>query len=208
MLTALPMRPEELTPAVDLARAVGALLHADPERISLLVSSLRGAERSIESTVQGMSMRGCLAPGARIRIELETNSRYTCGTVIAFLVGEQLVVHRVVHRGRFGPAAGQFLTRGDAPIVPDAPVAYARILGRVSGVFAEGRWVAPGPVAPRSWRARLLSAGVLWVATVLLYLRPGLAATLLAGLHHLEGVARQARSRRYLRRSPAPRRSP
>ena len=201
------MRPEGPTPAEDLARAVGALLQSDPARVPRLMASLRSPGRSILSTVQGMSMQGCLAPGSRIRIEMEPDQPYDVGMVIAFLAGEQLVVHRVVHRGRSGHAAGWVLTRGDAPLVPDAPVPQARILGRVSGVFKDGDWLAPGSAAPRSLRARVLSTGIVRVATLLLYLSPGLTARLLARLSRLEGALRLARNRQHLGPAPAPGRS-
>ena len=198
------MLPEQSTPHEDLARAVGNLLHADPKRVSQLIDRLRGPGRSIESTVQGMSMRGCLAPGSRIRIELEPGGRHNCGDVVAFLNGEQLIVHRVVYCGQAGPAAGLILTRGDAPIVPDQPVSATQVLGRVTRVFQDGCWVEPGAIAPGSLRARMVSATIIWTATVLLHLSPGLTAVLLARLHRWEGVVRQARSQRQLRRTPAP----
>lgn len=200
--------PSDLrTPADDLARTVGAVLQADPERVSRLVSSLRGHGRSIESTVEGMSMRGCLAPGSRIRIELAHNGRYDSGNVVAFLAAGQLIVHRVVYRGTVGPAAGLFLTRGDAPVIPDRPVSHAQILGRVTSVFEHGRWVAPDAITPRSWRASVAAASVLWAAIALLHLSPRMTAMVLARLHRLEGAARRARSRRQQQLPAAPRRT-
>ena len=201
------MLPEPSQADGDLTRAVGSLLQADPARVLLLVANLRGPGRSIESTVRGMSMHGCLAPGDHIRIEIEQQRQYASGTVIAFLVGDALVVHRVVHRGRAGTAAGLVLTCGDAPIVPDQPVSQDQILGRVSGVFQNGGWIGPGEISRRSLRARMLRAVIQWSTTALLYLSPGLTAMLLSGLHRWEGAVRQARSRRALRRVAFPRRT-
>ncbi len=201
------MRSDASMPAADLTRAVGALLLADPKRITALVASLRGPDRVIESTIEGMSMGQSLPPGARIRIELVERTRYDTGTVIAFLVGAQVVVHRVVHRGLAGKAAGLMLTRGDAPCVPDEPVTHAQILGPVTGVLRDGRWDAPHGAPRRSLRARIVSATLLLGATALLYLSPRATARLLARLHRWEGVVRNAKSRRFLRREPVPPRS-
>ena len=190
--------------STDLTQAVGRLLQADPARIVALISSLRGPDRVIESTVEGMSMGRCLPPGSRIRIELANRACHDAGTIIAFLVGKKVVVHRVVHRGRGGPAGGLVLTRGDAPLVPDPPVAHAQILGPVTGVWTGDRWTEPCGVARRSFRATIVSSFLLLVATGLLYLSPRTTSTMLALLHRAERAMRIARTRNVRQREPIP----
>lgn len=188
------MRIDTPAPSADLARAVGTLLQADPARIEALACGLRAPGRVIESTVQGHSMGGTLRPGSRIRIEVVDRERYDIGTVIAYLSGHRLVVHRVVHRGLSGVAAGFVLTRGDAPLVPDPPVGRSQILGPVTGVLQGRQWVHVGDVPQRRLRARVAASMLLRLATALLYLSPRGTASILGVLHRWERAARRARA--------------
>ena len=189
----------------DLVEAAGALLQADPARIVALASSLRAPSRLLESTVDGMSMASSLPPQSRIRIELINRARYELGEVIAFLVGSQVVVHRVVHQGRAGAAAGFVLTRGDSRLVPDPPVAYVRILGPVTGLWKDGRWTEVSGMRRRSLRGRILSSLLLLIARSMLYLSPYATAILLARLHRLEGALRRTLARGFRLRELVPR---
>ena len=176
----------------ELAQAVGALLEADPDRIVALASSLRAPARSIESTVEGMSMGRGLPPASRIRIELIDRTLYEVGEVVAFLTGSKVVVHRVVHRGRGTGASGHLLTRGDAMLVPDPPVEQLRILGPVTGVWREGRWTALDGPPRRSLRARSVARLALWAAIGTLSLSPRSATRVLGLLHRAERALRRA----------------
>ena len=197
------MQAEVSTPSADLAQAVGALLLADPTRITALVSSLRAPGRSIESTVEGMSMGRSLPPGSRIRIQLIDLESYDAGSVIAFLVGNKVVVHRVMYRG-LGAAAGHLLTRGDAPLVPDPPVPHSQILGLVTGVWKDGRWMDLPEPTRRSPTARIASSFLLLVAKGLLNLSPRVTTAALLFLHRMERVLRRVRMRGSRQRRPLP----
>ena len=197
------MRADVSTPSADLAQAVGALLLADPTRITALVSSLRAPGRSIESTVEGMSMGRSLPPGSRIRIQLIDRERYDAGCVIAFLAGKRVVVHRVMYRG-IGAAASHVLTRGDAPLVPDPPVPHSQILGLVTGVWKDGHWMNLPDAPQRSLKARIASSFLLLVAKGLLNLSPRVTTDALLFLHRMERVLRRVRMRGSRQRRPLP----
>ena len=65
------------------------------------------AERSgepVESQLQGASMGLAIPDGARIRIAHNDRDPWREGQVIAFLAGSRVMVHRVRHVGRRGPA--------------------------------------------------------------------------------------------------------
>jgi hypothetical protein len=192
----------------ELIDAVGNLLQADPARIVALASSLRAPNRSLESTVQGMSMGGGLPPGSRIRIELIERTRYESGEVVAFVFDGEVIVHRVVHRGRIGVAAGHVLTRGDATLVPDPPVEHGWILGRVKEVWREGRWTELSGPPRRSLRARLASSLLLIAATGTLYLSPHATASMLIVLKRLARARRAILARGFRSHAPVPPETP
>jgi hypothetical protein len=191
-----PEKTETSIPSPELIGAVGSLIQADPARVIALASSLRAPNRWLESTVEGRSMGRSLPPGSRIRIELTTRERYEAGEVVAFLAGRQVVVHRVVHRGRRGAAAGFVLTRGDAPLVPDPPVRQAQVLGPVSAVWREGGWAQPPKKSHRSFRARFVASAVLLPVLCMLYVSPRATTIVLDALHRLERRLRNFRARR------------
>jgi hypothetical protein len=192
------------TPPRELADAVGALLEGDPARIASLASGLRGPNRVLESTVVGMSMGRGLGPGSRIRIELSDRARYDVGEVVAFLSGPQVIVHRVVHRGRAGAAAGHVLTRGDAVLVPDPPLPHDRILGPVVAVRSEEGWTQPAGARRRSIAAGTLSRLALWAAMGALYLSPRAAGMVSSLLHRAERILRSVVARAERRKPPGP----
>jgi hypothetical protein len=125
-------------------------------------------------------------------MELSDRERYDAGEVIAFLAGRQVIVHRVVHRGRAGAAAGYVLTRGDAAFVPDRPLPRLRILGPVTAVWKEDGWNELGGAGRRSVRGRIFAKLVLWVAMTALYLSPRAATSMLTLFHRVERRLRLA----------------
>jgi hypothetical protein len=192
------------TPSPEIAEAIGRLLRADPARTLAVAQSLRGPGRSVESTVTGMSMGPGLGPGSRIRIALMHRARYEAGEVVAYLAGNQVVVHRVAHRGRAAAASGYVVTRGDATLVPDPPVERGRILGPVTGVWRSGGWVPPAGPPPRSPAAKLARTLSLATAIGALYVSPRVTASALTALHRAAGALRVALARSRRRRSPRP----
>lgn len=179
----------------ELAAAIASLLNDDQERILSLASSLRAPNRTIESTVKGTSMGPVLPPGSRIRIDMSPREGCRVGEVVAFVGGNQLVVHRVVHAGR-----AYVLTRGDARLAPDTPVKREQILGPVSAVARDGRWDDLPPPAKRRGLALACAAVVLIAARALLHLGPGVTGAAMRFLHAVEGRAHLTLGR--LRSSP------
>lgn len=174
----------------DLAAAIATLLNDDQDRILALAQSLRAPDRTIESTVSGTSMGSGLPPGSRIRIDLFPIGEWPVGQVIAFVGGNQVIVHRIVHHGR------EFvLTRGDARLAPDSPVRREQILGPVSAVARDGRWMALEPSAVRRPLARAFACVALLLARALLHVGPGITGATMRFLHMLEGRAHLAAGR-------------
>lgn len=137
---------------------------APPAERLALAHVLRGTGREFESQVQGVSMRGSLPAGSRIRIRCDGAAGAARGDVVAFVQGDLLVAHRLVGRGR-GPRAANFLvTLGDGGVICDPPVAIETVLGTVIACQRGGEWVpVPASLARHGWRRpaeRLLTAGV------------------------------------------------
>ena len=196
------------TPSPEIVDAVGKLLRADPARRITVARNLRAPGRSFESTVTGTSMGSGLGPGSRIRVALVHRDRYEAREVVAFVSGDQVIVHRVAHRGRAGRALGYFITVGDATLVPDPPVDHGRILGSVTGVWFAGGWVPPRDPPRRSLRATVARSLSLTVAVGALYVSPRFTASALTHLHRVVGALRAAVVRRGQRRAPGPARPP
>lgn len=182
-------------PSAELVAAIGSLIMTDPARIIAVARSLRGPDRSIESTVTGMSMGAGLPPGTRIRIDLVERDRYEVGEIVAYVHGKKVIVHRVVHRGLVGTAAGLVLTRGDAPLVPDPPVPHANILGPVSAMWNDGAWVLPpAQTRVRALPARVVMSLMLGASIAMLYISPRATAVLLTLFYRSERRLRQTRA--------------
>jgi hypothetical protein len=168
----------------ELAAAIASLLNDDQERILSLASSLRAPNRTIESTVKGTSMGSGLPPDSRIRIDMSPAADLRLGQVIAFVGGNQLIVHRLVHLGR-----DFVLTRGDARLAPDSPVRRDQILGPVISVARDDRWESLAAPASRGALGRACAPLVLLAARALLHLGPGFTGAVMHLLHVVEGRA-------------------
>ena len=90
---------------------------------------LRAAGRKVESTVQGESMGATLAAGARILIRC--GAPVEPGMIVAFLAGESMVAHRLMHvvAARSG---GFLVTQGDARTLCDPPIDAGAVVGVVT----------------------------------------------------------------------------
>jgi len=174
----------------DLAAAIATLLNDDQERILALASGLRAPNRTIESRVQGTSMGPGLAPGMRIRIDMSPRDHYPLGGVVAFVGGNRLIVHRLVHQG-----AEYVLTRGDARLAPDAPVKREQIVGLVTAAGNQGEW--RDVVTPRARKgiAHACAAVTLLAARILLRASPAMTACLMRAMHVVEGRAHEISAR-------------
>ncbi|GAB3778007.1 hypothetical protein GCM10028796_57830 [Ramlibacter monticola] len=176
----------------EVVAAIGQLLRGDPQRTLVVADSLRGPDRYIESTVSGFSMGPDLPPGSRIRIALLPPSGHAAGQIVAYLANDQVIVHRVLHCGRAGPARKHLIARGDATLVPDPPVELTHVLGPVTGVWSAGGWKPPADPRPRSARARLVRALLAALAIAGMYLSPRATARALIAVHRGAGALRGA----------------
>ena len=114
---------------------------------------------------------------------------------VHFKDGKKVIVHRVVHRGLVGMAAGLVLTRGDAPLVPDPPVPHANILGPVSAMWNDGAWVLPpAQTRVRALPARVVMSLMLGASIAMLYISPRATAVLLTLFYRSERRLRQTRA--------------
>ena len=120
---------------------------------------LRAAEREIESTVRGESMGDTLPAGARILIRGGAPVRL--GAIVAFVAGESLVAHRLIHRGS-GRGGAYLVTQGDGRTLCDPPIETAAVLGVVTAwrMTEESPWRPPAGAPRRGPAARSISAAV------------------------------------------------
>ncbi|HXQ53482.1 MAG TPA: S24/S26 family peptidase [Stellaceae bacterium] len=139
--------------------AASSFFVGDADRIRALAQQFKDRRHVLESEVRGFSMRGALPNCCRIRIECRHGDTAAPGQVVAALVGDKIVVHRVAYIGRFARARGFLVTRGDSTAFPDLPIDVASILGEVIAVETAAGWrTPPASAAPvgRPWLARLL----------------------------------------------------
>jgi hypothetical protein len=77
-------------------------------------------------------MQPTIAPGTALVIRCTDDVKI--GDVIVYVYLDQVAVHRLIRRGR-----GWMLTRGDAHVIPDAPLFDAgAIIGRVERIDSSG----------------------------------------------------------------------
>jgi hypothetical protein len=128
-------------------------------------------------------MAPALASGAEVRLLCGEGG--AAGDIIAFLHEGRVLLHRVVAAS---PEHGWILTRGDARLLPDAPIRRGEdVIGRVTAI-RDGDSFVPVPEAPR---ATALQRAVLWP----------LLATLRGGAAPGSALVRSlVRARRGLRR--------
>jgi signal peptidase I len=97
----------------------------DGERLAAVATLWRREGKSFAAAFGGTSMMPTIAPGQPVVVECAAFEP-SRGDVIAFVRGNQVIVHRVVAiRG------SRVITRGDANRVVDLPVDAASILGRI-----------------------------------------------------------------------------
>jgi hypothetical protein len=162
----------ESRPAVDLVEGEG---------LAAVAALWRKTGREVRARFGGSSMQPALPPGTEVVLRCgETGAP---GDVIAFLADGRLVVHRVVARGRDG---AWMLTRGDARVLPDAPILDPEtVVGRVAGVWRGGS-LEHLPAATDSLSRRL----GLRLAVAALRASPAAATGVLRSLHRTTRVVR------------------
>jgi hypothetical protein len=108
-------------------------------------------KRELLAAFGGVSMSPAIAPGQRVL--LRCGVMPDVGEVAAYVLGDRLVVHRVVARDDRGV---WLLTWGDANPLPDDPVDDpARVVGTISQIERDGAMESIPP-ASRSLKRRLI----------------------------------------------------
>lgn len=129
---------------------------------------------SIECLVRGCSMGNTLPDGCRFRLEFQDISKTRLGEVVAFRLGQNTIVHRLVGRGVFGPAKSFVVTRGDRSVLTDYPIPVQSIAGVVREWTDGDRWQSVGAYPPTGWRL-LVARAILWQVILALHVWPRLA---------------------------------
>ncbi len=113
------------------------------DRVRRLAPVLRRARSTFEVDLTGSSMHPTMPDGSRIFVQCDPNPEPAPGDIVALLASNHVVAHRVVYRGRRGRAAEYLITCGDAARFVDAPQPVQNVLGIVTKVLREGKWVIP-----------------------------------------------------------------
>lgn len=166
-----------------------AALELSAEELAAVARLWRATRREVECRFGGTSMSPALASGAEVRLLCGEGG--AAGDIIAFLDEGRVLLHRVVAASA---EHGWILTRGDARLLPDAPIRRAEdVIGRVTGV-REGDGFAAAPAAPPQ---SALQRAVLWplLAALRMGAAPGTAlvrslVNARRGLRRLSGALR------------------
>ena len=139
----------------------------------------------VECAVTGMSMGAVVPDGASARVRCDGAARAIAaprtGDVVALLLGGELTVHRLVHRGRSRRARGWVVTEGDANLTCDAPVRELHLLGVVEEIrIAADEWRPPASSARHSRLQRAVSAFVRGSVCIGLEVHPRVARAIKA----------------------------
>lgn len=103
-----------------------------------LASLLKRAGSVVEVDIEGLSMAPAIPEGSTVRVRCGGVESVAPPEVIAFLAGgRRMTIHRVVSRN--GP---YLLTRGDANLLCDPPLALGDVVGRVESLGSGSEWSA------------------------------------------------------------------
>jgi hypothetical protein len=143
---------------------VGTFIWQERERIRAAAArqNVTGAATVVQCRLRGASMAGAIPQGSRIRITF-SHAPHSVGDIVAFMIGERIVVHRIVHRAR-----RHLITRGDAMLLPDPPIDAVAVLGHVNEIDSGSGWRQPGAQTRPPRRDRLLATAVLMASGLLL----------------------------------------
>lgn len=106
--------------------------------------------RTIEARFTGTSMEPAIPHGSTLRLRCGRAPRP--GDVIAFVRDGHVLLHRLVAEDR-----GVILTRGDAFVVPDPPLAGGAPFACVVGVQRGDAWIEPPSHSPSAAQALVLA---------------------------------------------------
>jgi len=107
-----------------------------------LAAEVLRSSGALRLQVSGTSMLPAIWPGDTLLIERVESRAVSEGDIVLFGRACRLVVHRVTRRIET-PAESKIVTRGDAMSEPDPPVREDDLLGKVSFVSRDGKFIAP-----------------------------------------------------------------
>ncbi len=90
----------------------------------------------------GWSMLPTVWPGDTLIIDRIHSDAVCDGDIVLFGRDRRVFAHRVLSRNGIG-GNESILTRGDAMSKPDAPVSHSDLLGKVSFIVRNGRYIEP-----------------------------------------------------------------
>jgi signal peptidase I len=107
--------------------------------------------------VDGVSMLPAIRPGDVLLIAPRTITQIMPADIVLFTVGARLFAHRVVRIGT-GQSGSPFLvTKGDTHRHEDRPIVASQLVGRVVGLWRDGRARAgPFPYSRAASVARMI----------------------------------------------------
>jgi len=123
--------------------------------------------KTIRIKAHGYSMYPCIRPGSIVLIEpIALKGKPAPGEIIAIKRESGLVVHRMV-KTVVKNGITLYIARGDSNAYSDNPVAYDKIIGRITGVEITGENPVPANIKintkPRYFYNRLRVIGIiLW----------------------------------------------
>jgi hypothetical protein len=156
----------------EAARSLASLFLTDAARFDDAARGLAGSGRTFDIPITGQSMGRALPDGTLVRVTLEDGSTAAVGDVVIFRDRSRLAAHRVICRSA---PRRRLVTRGDARMSPDDPVAFANILGRVAGIVAADRELHPVPGDERRGIPTMLDRPVVLIMSIALAIAPSLA---------------------------------
>jgi len=113
-------------------------LHAaDALRCEMAGEVLRSFGR-LRLKVLGWSMLPAIWPGDIVELERASGSELGKGQIILFRRDRRLFVHRILKAD-----GSTIVTRGDAMPHPDPVVSDQELLGRVTSIERDGKWIQP-----------------------------------------------------------------
>lgn len=119
---------------------------------------------TLDCQLRGGSMGSTLPDGSRLRLHFEQAPTLAVGDVVAFTAASTLTVHRIVGRGRFGPARSYLVTRGDGAVLTDHPVHVRAVLAVVREWKNGETWQPVPQYSMTGWRA--IASGLVLAAVV------------------------------------------
>lgn len=117
-----------------------------------LASEVLRSSGKLRLQVTGWSMLPSVWPGDTLVVERVTNESVSAGDIVLFGRDRRLFAHRVVTRARH-ELDSAIVTRGDAMPAADPPIEKNELLGRVSHILREGRFIKPSRSLRLSERA-------------------------------------------------------